>query len=271
MDKENALNLPKGSLYAPLPIPAFQVLARSNNWPAQKVLLALVMHMGKNNPKHKYNLNGIEIESSSEERDLGVTISSSGTFDKHVSKAVTKANSILGMFLNTFTIFNEQIAKTVYPTFIRPHLEFAVPVWNPRLKRCRNQIEKVQRRATRSIFGFRGLSYEKRLSKLGITDLQTRRTRGDLIQYYKICKGMDRINWEFVNTHGSTQTHSHSLRGHKYKFSRELTKNTRRHHFFINRVSGKWNQLPKTVVEAKNMNAFKAGLDKWLSKQLSRG
>jgi len=48
MDKENALNLPKGSLYAPLPIPAFQVLARSNNWPAQKVLLALVLHMGKN-------------------------------------------------------------------------------------------------------------------------------------------------------------------------------------------------------------------------------
>ena len=48
MDKETALNLPKGSLYAPLPIPAFQVLARSNNWPAQKVLLALVMHMGKN-------------------------------------------------------------------------------------------------------------------------------------------------------------------------------------------------------------------------------
>ena len=48
MNKENALNLPKGSLYAPLPIPAFQVLARSNNWPAQKVLLALVMHMGKN-------------------------------------------------------------------------------------------------------------------------------------------------------------------------------------------------------------------------------
>ena len=48
MEKENALNLPKGSLYAPLPIPAFQVLARTNNWPAQKVLLALVLHMGKN-------------------------------------------------------------------------------------------------------------------------------------------------------------------------------------------------------------------------------
>ena len=43
------LNLPPGSLYAPLPIPAFQVLSNSTQYVAQKVLLALVMHMGKNN------------------------------------------------------------------------------------------------------------------------------------------------------------------------------------------------------------------------------
>ena len=48
MQDKKPLNLAAGSLYAPLPIPAFQVLARSNNWPAQKVLLALVLHMGKN-------------------------------------------------------------------------------------------------------------------------------------------------------------------------------------------------------------------------------
>lgn len=36
----------KGGLYSPLPIPAFQVLARSEERQAQKVLLALVLHMG---------------------------------------------------------------------------------------------------------------------------------------------------------------------------------------------------------------------------------
>ena len=36
----------KKGLWAPMPIPAFQILARTENWVAQKVLLALVVHMG---------------------------------------------------------------------------------------------------------------------------------------------------------------------------------------------------------------------------------
>ena len=48
MQEEKPLNLAAGSLYAPLPIPAFQVLANAKEHNAQKVLLALVMHMGRN-------------------------------------------------------------------------------------------------------------------------------------------------------------------------------------------------------------------------------
>ena len=40
-------SFPKKGLWAALPIPAFQVLARTENWVAQRVLLALVMHMGR--------------------------------------------------------------------------------------------------------------------------------------------------------------------------------------------------------------------------------
>jgi hypothetical protein len=43
---EQIWRIRKGGLYAPLPIPAFQVLAKAEERAAQKVLLALVMHMG---------------------------------------------------------------------------------------------------------------------------------------------------------------------------------------------------------------------------------
>jgi hypothetical protein len=50
MHNENGnFHLPKGSLYTPFPVPAYQVLGRAKQYNAQKVLLALVSHMGKNN------------------------------------------------------------------------------------------------------------------------------------------------------------------------------------------------------------------------------
>jgi hypothetical protein len=49
MHNENGkFHLPKGSLYTPFPVPAYQVLGRAKQFNAQKVLLALVSHMGKN-------------------------------------------------------------------------------------------------------------------------------------------------------------------------------------------------------------------------------
>ena len=50
MHNENSdFHLPKGSLYTPFPVPAYQVLGRAKQYNAQKVLLALVSYMGKNN------------------------------------------------------------------------------------------------------------------------------------------------------------------------------------------------------------------------------
>jgi hypothetical protein len=48
MSSNDKFAIRTGGLYAPLPIPAFQVLARAGEYQAQKVLLALVLHMGKN-------------------------------------------------------------------------------------------------------------------------------------------------------------------------------------------------------------------------------
>jgi DNA-binding transcriptional ArsR family regulator len=46
--QEGPLNIPKGSLWAAFPIPAFQVLSNAGEYQAQKVLTALLMHMGMN-------------------------------------------------------------------------------------------------------------------------------------------------------------------------------------------------------------------------------
>ena len=44
------------------------------------------------------------------------------------------------------------------------------------------------------VIELRGLEYEDRLRELGLTDLETRRKRGDLLQIYKIKKGFELVD-----------------------------------------------------------------------------
>ena len=53
--------------------------------------------------------------------------------------------------------------------------------WRPYLTQDIEMLEKVQRRATKMVYGFNDFTYEQRLRRLDITILETRRLRGDLI------------------------------------------------------------------------------------------
>jgi hypothetical protein len=71
--------------------------------------------------------------------------------------------------------------RSLYLTFIRPYLEFAVSVWSPFLKSDIDMIEQVQRQTTKLIPAIRNLSYENRLRKLELTTLKDRILRGDMM------------------------------------------------------------------------------------------
>ena len=51
-----------------------------------------------------------------------------------------------------------------------------------------------QKRAMKLISGLSGLGYEERLKILGLTTLETRRLRTDLIEVFKILKGYENID-----------------------------------------------------------------------------
>ena len=80
-------------------------------------------------------------------------------------------------------IFNIKLFRIL---FIRPHLEFASSVSNVLSKEHIYEMECIQRKATKMVIEIRSLEYEERLRVLGLTTLEERRKRGDLIQIYKI-------------------------------------------------------------------------------------
>jgi ribonuclease P/MRP protein subunit RPP40 len=123
-------------------------------------------------------------------------------------------------------------------------------------------IEGVQRRATKLVVGTKGMSYEERLKFLDMTTLDTRRVRGDLIEVFKILKGMEDVKKEqcFTKEKGC-------MRGRELKLLKLSCHLDCRKYAFSNRVINMWNSLPSDVIACSTVYSFKHKIDVYLYSQ----
>ena len=151
--------------------------------------------------------------------------------------------------------------KILYKTFVRPLLEYCVPIWNPHLARDIDILEKVQRRATKIVPSISTLSYESRLAQLNIHSLYCRRQRSDLIEVYKILNGHYPIDSHSI----FTMAPGSITRGHSMKLFKPRVNSSVRQHFFNSRVINHRNNLPQDVISARSISTFKLKLDNFWS------
>ena len=108
-----------------------------------------VMHFGYHNGRILYTMNGQNLSSSSEQRDLGVIISDTCIPSQQCALAAKKANQMLGRINKAFSCYTKDVMTQIYKVFVRPHLEYAVSSWSPWLRKDIDAMEAIQRRATR--------------------------------------------------------------------------------------------------------------------------
>ena len=84
-----------------------------------------------------YDLIFHKLEQVESEKDLGVTIDRNLNFRKHISAKINKANSIIFLIKHTFKYLDIHMFQQLYKGLLRPHLEYAAPVWSPSWRKDR--------------------------------------------------------------------------------------------------------------------------------------
>jgi len=87
----------------------------------------------------------------------------------------------------------------------------------------------VQHRFTKLIVNFKGKSYEERISCLGLWTLEERRNRQDLIEVFKIIKGISRVSAQKLFT---IDDNKKGTRGHNLKLIKARCTGDVARHFF---------------------------------------
>jgi len=99
------------------------------------------MHLGLNNVKAKYEMNGKYLAEVIEERDLGVIMQSDLKCSKQCLKAVSTANKVLGMIIRSFSMRDKEIILQLYKSLVRLLLEYSIQTWRPHYQKDIDLIE----------------------------------------------------------------------------------------------------------------------------------
>ncbi|KAK4815744.1 LOW QUALITY PROTEIN: hypothetical protein QYF61_006782 [Mycteria americana] len=165
--------------------------------------------------------------------------------------AAKRANRTLGCLKHSITSQSREGIIPLYSALVQPHLECCVQFWAPQFEKDVKVLECVQRRATNLVKGLEGMSHEEQLRTLDSSSLEKRGLRGSW---------GGEVEREVLISSSWDPDAREWFKAEPGRFRLDI-----RMHFFTEGVVKHWNRLPREVVDAPSLSAFKRHLDNALN------
>ena len=210
-----------------------------------------------------YNTTGQVIEPTNCVKDLGILMSSDGSWGSHIGTIAKEARRLAGWVLGIFKDRSRATMMTLLKSLIRPKLEYCSPLWSPCKIGDIQKLEEIQRYFTRRVDECAGMDYWDRLKQLKILSLQRRRERYMVIQVWKIRQNL-------VPNSTGISFYDHPRHGPKAKLpginhKAQKSIQTLRECSFGVRAVQIFNRMPSNVRQASTLNALKVELGNFLA------
>ena len=206
-------------------------------------------------PTTPLSLNGCILEKVPSFKYLGMIISSDLSWSEHIQRACGKARKIIGLLYRRY--YHHADSRTLlqlYVSLVRPHVEYAAPVWDPHLAQDINMLENVQKFGLRVSSKQWDTGYSELLNMCNLSTLENRRLYLKLCHLFKIVNGLCYFpSGVIVPRHNP----SHAMR--PLMLEQPFARTNCFQHSFIPDSVRKWNYryLPDYVVRAANYPNFK--------------
>ena len=132
-------------------------------------------------------LNKAPLEQVEAFKYLGVLISSDLSWSRHIDSICAKGKRLIGLLYRRFStnVSSERLIE-MYKYLVRPHLEYAAPVWDPHLLKDIKSVENVQKYGLKMCLKRWDLGYQELLHLAQIPTLENRRIYLKLCTLFKI-------------------------------------------------------------------------------------
>ena len=194
---------------------------------------------------------------------LGVWITSDLNWAKQIEENCKRANQKIGMLYRRFYEYcSTDTLRCLYVAFVRPHLEYAVPVWDPHLIKHTESLEKVQKFALKVCTKSWDSSYNCLLSQIDLPRLDQRRVQLKLSFLYQLINSLTFCPHApvcFRNVPVNVRNNNPLL------LARPICRTNSHYYSFYPHAISLWNDLPHSITSATSLYSFKRNLNQYLS------